>query len=363
MSSRLSLTLLHWPPPDRSARDRALASDDDLFGEGGAVDERRPATWRNYFYTYGQWLAFLIRIGELVQTDQPADRVTRHRMERWVAAMRERRLTPTALRQTLANFHAALRLMAPDADLRWIIRPQGLPLRKAIRGNPKPFVARDTGEVLANVRLLHRQGLADPTSPEGRQALRDAALFGLLLTRAPRVGSLVTMTMDEHLRQDAEGRWQIRFPAEHTKGKQCLDYDLDAECSAMLSDYLGLARPFFPGAGQTDRLWMGMKGPMTIEGLKQIFRRRTFAWLGKAYGPHAARKWLRTTAARRSPGLALDASEILGHSPEVSIAHYAEANNLHAGLRHGDHLRKLRRKTAGIAERAYVATFASMDEV
>ncbi|WP_160123811.1 hypothetical protein [Rhodovarius lipocyclicus] len=43
-----------------------------------------------------------------------------------------------------------------------------------------------------------------------------------------------------------------------------------------------------------------------------------------------ARKWLRSTAARRSPDLAFDAAQVLGHSVDVSIRHYTEASSLHA---------------------------------
>ena len=217
-------------------------------------------------------------------------------------------------------------------------------------------MARDTRDAMKHVRALHRIGLADHGSIEGRQALRDAAFFAILLSDAPRVGAVVRMTLSRHIRRDAQGLWSLHFTAKDTKTPKAMDAVLDAEGSAMLGDYLAWARPGFCRAGTSDQLWVGMKGPMTIVGLQRICRRRTLAWFGKAYGPHALRKWLRSTASRVSPELAFDASEVLGHSAEVSLQHYAEASGLHAGLRHGEHLRRLRRQNSGRAGRAMGST-------
>ncbi|MBK1661868.1 hypothetical protein [Paracraurococcus ruber] len=78
----------------------------------------------------------------------------------------------------------------------------------------------------------------------------------------------------------------------------------------MLTDYLEQARPRFPRAGTSNRLWMGMKGPLTREGIQRITKRHTLAWFGQAHGPHVFRKWLRASAARRSPELAMDAADL-----------------------------------------------------
>lgn len=70
-------------------------------------------------------------------------------------------------------------------------------------------------------------------------------------------------------------------------------------------------------------------------------------------GPHVARKWLRSTAARRSPEAASDAAEVMDHSACVSLRHFAAAQEVGAIRRHALHLRQLRRGTAGLAKRSY----------
>ncbi|RAI54584.1 tyrosine-type recombinase/integrase [Roseicella frigidaeris] len=352
----------HWPREERLALERARAPDDDGSGECGAAAALRPATLASYIQTYGQFLDFATRTGGLGEAGAPGSLVTPARVAAWRRETRARGLAPTARRQMLRNLSAMLRLLAPDRDRSFITRPGNRPLRRAIPGGPKPFTVHDVDEAMPHLRRLHRQGLAAADGPERWRALRDAALLAVLLTRAPRLRSLVAMTLDRHLELRSDGTWHLRFPGEHTKTGRRLDYPLDAAASAMLTDYLEQARSRFPGAGRTGQLWMGMRGPMTREGVQGIAERRTLAWFDKAHGPHAFRKWLRASAARRAPELAMDAADIMGHSAEVSVQHYAEASGLHAGLRQGDRLAERRARQAGRAERAFAAEIERWEE-
>lgn len=198
--------------------------DDDGSGECGQASHARAATLEGYTQTYGQWLDFLARTGALSETEGPGERATLERVAAWRRESKRRGLAPTTRRQRLANLSAILRLLVPDRDWRFVIRPGNLSLKRAIRGGPKPFIVRDVADVLVHVRQLHRQGLTTLDGPEKWQALRDAALLALLLTRAPRVGSLVPMTMDQHIALRPDGTWHLRFPGEHTKNGRVLDF-------------------------------------------------------------------------------------------------------------------------------------------
>ncbi|MBK1661867.1 hypothetical protein [Paracraurococcus ruber] len=139
--------------------------------------------------TYGQFLDFLARTDALCQAEGPTDRATPERVAAWRRENKARGLAPTTRRQMLRNLSAMLRLLAPGRSWIFIARPGNRPLKRAIPGRPKPFVVRDVAEVMIHVRRLHRDGLAAPEGPGKRQALRDAALLALLLTRAPRTGA------------------------------------------------------------------------------------------------------------------------------------------------------------------------------
>ena len=139
-----------------------------------------------------------------------------------------------------------------------------------------------------------------------------------------------------------DGTWLLMLKPEDTKNHTRQDLPLGARCTRLMDDYLHQGRDGFPRAAMTDHVWMGMKGPMTVEGIARSFEEFSRTCFGEVEGPQAARRWLRSEAVRNSPELAFDAGLVLGHSPEVSIQHYAEATTLHAALRHAQGLAQLR---------------------
>lgn len=350
-AERLSLPRSEWPLPDQAALDLALAPDDDLLGDGGSAAELRPDTLVALIQAYGQWLAFLLRIGELDPNEQPGDRPTMAHLSAFRRDNKARGLEPTTRRQMLIFLRAMLRHLVPGRDWGFVTRPNGVPLKRAIPGRPREFRIRNVSEVLKLVHKLHCEALMMADSPDRRRDLRDAAFIGLLLTRAPRVGSIVHMDMTWHIIPGEGGSWSVRFPPQHTKNHRSLSYPLDGEVSAMLNDYLVEARPSFPSAGQSDHLWMGMKGPLTKQGLQRIMRRRTSEWFGEAHGPHICRKWLRAAAARVSPELAIDTAVVMGHTVQTALDAYTEASGLHAALRYGDQTEERRAQIGSRRER------------
>ncbi len=354
MKPRMALLLADWPAADRLAWERANAASDDLFSEGKAAKELRPRTLDTHVQVYGLWLDFLGRTGCLVPGESPAQRVTPERLGAWCADQRARENRPWTLRSRLISLYGAMLRMLPDEDWSFIIRPGGLPLRRAIPAVAKPWVPYDVADIMRHVRRLHAQGLAGEGYAQGAAALRDAALMGFLLSRAPRIGPVSAMRLGQELTETDDGCYFVDLPPGTSKTKRRLSYPLDIETSAMMRDYLTHGRPQFSGAAATDALWLGTRGqPLNVGGLSKIVIRSTTAWLGRPYGPHALRKWLRSSAARRSPEAAFDAAEVLGHSPRVSVQHYAAANGLDAVIRHGKHIAKLRRETAGLADRLF----------
>ncbi len=348
------LPLEAWPARDRAAWENVLVPADDLFGEGGRGAHLDEDSIRNYGQAYGIWLRHLADQGVLDPDMDAAARVTPAQLDGWVAAMRAVRRKNGVIRLYLASLHAMLRLIAPDAEVGFILRPRGQSLAAAFPSAPKPFPMVDVEVLMAEVRTLHRRGLANATRREGRVALRDAAIWGVLLRRAPRVSNLAGICLGQHLVEHSDGGFGLRFEEDETKNDRPLGWPLDAECAAMLRDYLRLGRPGFAGAAATDRLWLGTHGgPLEVVGLAAMVRRRSKAWIGVACGPHTARKWLRSTAARRSPGAAFAAAEVMGHGPVVSLRHYAEAVAIGAAQRYADTLARLRRETAGLAARAF----------
>lgn len=348
------LRLADWPEADREAWDAALTATDDPWEDNGAALRLRPATRRGYERVWGIYLAWLDSIGELRVEDLPGQRVTKQLIQAWIRHLRELKRANGTKRLYLMSLHCILQFIAPGTDTKFIRRPGGRSIYEVFPTKGKPFVSHDTDDLLSLVNDLHAEGMAAPLGLRRWKLLRDAAIMATLYSRAPRISDLAAMCLGEHLITRHDGSFLIRFPKEITKNHRTLEYSLDPEPTAILRDYLVHARPNLAGMSNADQVWMGTTGrPLGFRGLEGLIKRRNLDIVGRAEGPHMARKWLADTARKRSPEAAFHAAEVAGHSPEVAVEHYHQSKDLHAGGRHGKRISRLRRRTAGLAERAF----------
>jgi len=345
------LPVSEWPAIDRIAWEAAFTQGRGLFDTSGHGLALSPRTAKNYRTANGIWLRYLSDTNQL-DPEAPADvRVTPERLDGWVDALRRAGRINSTITQYLISLHGAVRLIAPLSDTSFILKPRGIALSRVLPSEPKPSMAIDTNDVMRQIRALHDTGKKSSNAA----LLRDAALMGLFATRAPRVSSVAAMCLGQHLRLLPNDLFECQFPKTDVKGgRRKICWPLDEECSAMMHDYLARARPVLKSGVSTEALWLGDQGePLDHLGLTKIFRRLTLAWFGVSMGPHMARKWLRSTAARRSPEAAFDAAEVMAHSPRVSLRHYNEAGEIGAAQRYGRTIRDLRQQTEGIAERFF----------
>jgi hypothetical protein len=329
-----------------------LSPASSLYDEGGAAERRSSQGLVKVARGYGIWLSFLARRGDLDPTVTPAERVTHARLDGWIDEQRARGVRDSTIASRLRDLHSILRLIDPKADVGFIVRPGGVGLKRVLPAVPKPFTIVESGELLRHALALFEAGRRGERYAGGAAAIRDAALLGLLAAHAPRIGSIAAMRIGTHL-VGIPGGYRLTFTAADTKSRRALSYDLHPALVPVFDVYLERARPRL-GSGGTDLLWCGTRGrPLHDKQLSKIVVRRTTEWFGVGHGPHWFRKCLRSTAGRHSPEAALDAAEILGHSPQVSVMHYLEAGSTPALRRHGRRIAQLRCRTRLRAERFF----------
>lgn len=337
----VALPLDQWPAAEREAWVAALAPRHSLFGSTGAASHLRPATVASYANAVGGWLAHLRRYGWLLENESPISRFRTETLNRFVGDMDERGLQPSSIKQILRMLRAGVKFMLPGADLSFLTNPNGLALNKALPSQRREVSSPDPWLPMPLARQMHLDALAMPHSAERWRQLRDAALAGIFTLRGMRRASVERMRLDGLVRQE-DGTHVIHLSAEDTKNHRPRQEPLTAEVSRMVDDYLDLGRPNFPRATISDHVWMGMKGPMTPEGISKCYEEFSRACYGQPYGTHTARRTIRSNASRISPDAAFDAAVSLDHSHEVSAIHYAESQNLHVGLRHGERIERQR---------------------
>jgi hypothetical protein len=349
---RLSTPIEAWPQEDRAAWLRATGPADSMFGEASRAEEWAPATVRFRRAAFEQFVCFLYRQGH---TDIPTvvPLVAQATIDAFVADMRGRPNNENTIGNRLKALHAALGLIAPGADFSFIVRPGGRPLRRVLRMRPRPVEVADTREIIAQVKALHRTGLAGQGYAEGRTARRDAALIGLIACRPERARAISVMRLGHHLFQRGEG-WFLDFDADDTKQKHDRHLTVPDWLVPILEDYIHKVRPTLRGASATDALWLATRGgAVGYGGLGKIIRRRTTEWFGRGRGPHWLRKCYTTTVIEEDPKLALDAALVCDHSPQTQLEHYNMAKAVAAGRRHNDRVDRLMQETRALAAKAY----------
>lgn len=350
----LSIPFADWPGRDRAAWERALAPAESLFDdEGGAAERFSAAALKKIREAYSVWLSYLVRSDQFDPDAPPASRVTRGRLNGWIADQRSRGNGNTTIYGRLRDLHAALKLIAPEADLAFILRPGGRSLRRALRPRPRWAEVRDSRELLARALALFEAGRGGHGYAKGRTAVRDAALLGLLAAHAPRIRSVGAMAIGDHVVRTEDG-YSLHFGEKDTKTQTIMTYDLNPELVEVFDHYITRVRPTLCGSERTACLWVGTKGKAVSDrDLGKVVRRRTMVWFGREEGPHWFRKCLRTTASLAAPEMALHAAAMLGHGAKVSIENYTKAKATQALRRQGARISELRSETWSLAASAF----------
>jgi len=94
VTRRGCLPVSDWPEPDRDAWDAAHRRG-GLLEDDGLAAHWAPATSSLIAGGYGRFLSFLIESGDLHASEKPATRVTRPRVEAYVAHLRQRNQSST----------------------------------------------------------------------------------------------------------------------------------------------------------------------------------------------------------------------------------------------------------------------------
>ncbi len=120
---------------------------------------------------------------------------------------------------------------------------------------------RPTAEIVAAaISELERLPEADLSVKEAL-AYRDALMLALLAARPLRVKNFSALAFGRHL-VDLEDGWLISVPAEETKTRQPVSFELPELLLPWFERYLAEVRPLFPHAAESCRLWLGKEGMM-----------------------------------------------------------------------------------------------------
>jgi integrase len=127
-------------------------------------------------------------------------------------------------------------------------------------------------------------------------------------------------------------------PAERTKGGRPLEFELNAEVTALLKRHLEEFRPHLPGADGPFLFPGPENGALSRTSLGGAIRKVMRQKAGLEMNPHLFRHAITKIAVEADPGAYLAVSRVLGHTTlDTTMGHYLGTESKAAG-RHVDKL-------------------------
>jgi integrase len=202
---------------------------------------------------------------------------------------------------------------------------------------------RPTAEIFAAAIVELERLPPDSLSLKQALAYRDALMLALLAARPLRVKNFSALELGRHL-VDLEDGWFITIPAEETKSRQPISFELPEPLMLWFERYLGEVRVLFPHATESSRLWLGKDGVMRdSHAAYHRITRLTRRLFGVPINPHLLRDCAASSLAAVSGDMARAAAPLLGHRHfSTTERHYIQADNLAASRRLGSILDQLK---------------------
>ena len=324
------LTLDAWPEADRAAW-RLGCTPGDPFGDAVRPGSTlRPASLEKYRKGHGCWLAFLADRGELDPTQPALARVTEARLCAYFRALHAAGNAPYTIIGRFAELRMALKIMAPGADVAWVVRPGGRTVYAQLRKTRRPRKPPDSA-VLFRWALEIMDGADAAATPYERgRDFRDGLLLAILASRARRLRAMHGLSVGSQLvRRGATFR--IELDAGLNKTTRPDAFDLPERLIPYIERYIHKVRPVLLQGRQDDALWINRRGErLTAKAISHIVHNRSKARFGQGFHPHAFRHALVTTAALRCPEQPGLGAAVLGITAAVAEQHYNRAGQMRA---------------------------------
>lgn len=334
---RLILRVMDWPQVDRHNWSA-------LFVRGGPLDnDGLRVGWCGYTRktmaeSYGRWLMFISRIGQLDPHVAPCSRITKDRIGLYIEHLCES-VGSVTLAGRLDHLSMVARSFEPDSDLRWLVRiVQRLRARAQPKWRPQPPRSSVVGDA-ARKYMTAAEGIDDLMI---RAATYRNGLAVAMLTAVPiRSLNLSMIEIGQHLARRGNEYW-LNFKPLEMKNRRAFECPL-LTLSGFIDRYLNEYRPILAAEGSS-RLFINVRGqPVSKAGLSERVRTTMRKLIGRPMSPHEFRRMTTTTIAIEDPAHVAMATALLGQvSTEVNTRHYNMAKGIEAGRSVGNALQIMR---------------------
>ncbi len=346
-----------WPGTDQAAWEAAIAPHKLLETDSGLASHWAPRSRALVESSYGRWLGWLERSGDLDAFCAPGARVTRERVELYLAMLEGLQSAPYTIATRIRGLADAIRVMEPAGEWHWLVRAAN---RAQARATPVKDVAGRLQPAEEVLQLgLDMMEAADHSRFRGNHdraiLFRDGLILAALVLRPVRISNYAGIIVGGQLRRAGDG-WQLVFSSEETKTRRALEFPWPDGLAPSLERYLDHHRPMlFQGKNpkkDTNALWVATGGAaLSTSELTRRITMRTADEFGTGINPHSFRDIAATTIATEDPENITGVPSVLGHTRlETSERHYNKAKMVDATCRYQDAVGAIRKGRGGSHE-------------
>ncbi|NDR57911.1 tyrosine-type recombinase/integrase [Aliiruegeria sabulilitoris] len=343
----IELKQADWPCEDRKAWEALFAEGDILDGRG-PLAHWRETTRRKCAQSYGYWLAYLERMGQLGGTTHPADRLTPETVKAYVETTLDR-CTVETTHMRLNELAKVVRAMSPESDWEWLTNVEGRLRKQCRHGELKRRAGVTALDLYAWGFGRMQSAEADETlSPKERAVqYRQGLLIAFMISRPLRRRSLLALRVGKGLVETGGHFFLCLEPAE-MKDNKALDQQLPLGLEGVMARYLSHHREILLDGAKTDALWVTKYGgEFSVSGFVGSLAKLTRREFGEVLRPHAFRHIAATSVALEDPENVNIIASVLRHgSLETSETYYNRARGIDAIQSYQNVVRDIR-KSAG----------------
>jgi hypothetical protein len=349
---RRGLPFGNWPELDRQLWEDGCRPGHGLDDPGyGAL--LGPKSREKAQDGYGRWLGFLAWLGGLDPAAHPVERVTRDRAAKFFALMRELGNRDYTITSRFQELRMALRIMAPDRDVSWLVRPGGISLHSRLPMQKRAFQVPHAAVLYRWGFELMQEALTLAGADRRRVRYRDGLLIAMFASRARRLRAMSGLRVGQEIVRNGDG-YRLVLPPELVKTRRPDEVDLPSSLTPAIERYLAVERVELLQGCQHDWFWVNWNGePLGYRGIDKRIRWLSEKRFGTAFGPHRFRYALVTSSLLDDPAHPGLAAGLLGITGEMVEEHYDRADQVSAVNRFNANLAAERARTEGLAERAF----------
>jgi integrase len=324
--------LLHpaWPARDRAGWLSAVAPPHALDIPTYA-QTLSPTSLATIERAYGRFLNWLENSGELDKHAGPEKRPTAERLARYLRSLEALGYSGQTKLLLLSGLRSAMKILEPNQDWLWIVRPGGTPILSSLRALDRPNVVpvpKSSDLYLWGLELVDTA----PRAARSRGPLlqvRDGVMICLMAARPIRCRTMAGLQLGRHLLQ-TEQQWRLAVDGTDMKNGRSLDVPLPSSLGPRLHRYLDEVRPLLLKGRESASVWITPRcgTPIKPVGITQMLYLRSVKRFGFRFGGHRFRHAAATSAVSEDPSSPGLAASILAVGTAMVRKHYDRSDEL-----------------------------------